>query len=650
MGSLDLLSDWKQSIPCNDNFEVPLLCRPTFKDLTTYQKGLVLPKLPSNPSDYSNVEGAIYYNTGDDSLYWKTASSWVKIDVSGGAISYPLVHTFAADSDPIIQTTVTPDADKTYELRADGSQLWFNGSGTELGRFYYDFVNTRWIFEDTPGQTDGTIASGLFSATNAFVAQAASTIETFRTNAIGDNFARWLSTASGELRFGPGNVSPDTFLYRDSVASLTLAQSTLGQPGGQFKCGELTSAVLTVEQITTALANNNISFSVKNLTDIANITVATQISTPKITTSGTGVDFDNKNVDNVNTSNAVAFQGTNASSGSTFRSKTNGNSADSLLIYGNGEVSWGDGTAAHDMFLRRSAAQTLTISTTSGGGAGGTLAIGQIFSSALRTTSAGFGDIGSEPTPYANIYSTNGNFTAAFCKATSANNAVYEAYVDGDAQRRIRITANPAIGFSDGTVAPDVWMRRDAANSFTLSTTATGSANANLKLGTLEATTLQTRAGTNTTAFYKPPLTLYNQSMNAGTSGTDIVWRTLTFPANVSASGSYLYLRLEGYTNGAAETRNVGVTCNGSTPIQSFGLTSGLGARWFFEASFYSNGDTETRVNYQASHGSTFGSQGASLACTSLSAGLTINITQTGSAVGNVVFTKVLAVYYPSQA
>lgn len=60
--------------------------------------------------------------------------------------------------------------------------------------------------------------------TGAFrVQRAGSNSEAFRVQINGDTQGRWLGTSDGKLRWGPGNVTQDTYLHRSAASTLLLS-------------------------------------------------------------------------------------------------------------------------------------------------------------------------------------------------------------------------------------------------------------------------------------------------------------------------------------------------------------------------------------------------------------------------------------------
>lgn len=86
MGSLDLLTDWTEHIPCDSDFVVPLKCRPTFLDYTTFTLATRLGRLSADPTGghYTDKEGGLYYRTTTQRLYYRNATVWVPLGLGDG--------------------------------------------------------------------------------------------------------------------------------------------------------------------------------------------------------------------------------------------------------------------------------------------------------------------------------------------------------------------------------------------------------------------------------------------------------------------------------------------------------------------------------------------------------------------------------------
>lgn len=98
MGSLNLLVDWTQHIPCNDDFVVPLRCRPTFLDYTTFEMATRLGRLTANPTNYTDKEGGIYYRSTNQRLYYRNATVWVPLGLGDGDVIFDPVGTAQQDN------------------------------------------------------------------------------------------------------------------------------------------------------------------------------------------------------------------------------------------------------------------------------------------------------------------------------------------------------------------------------------------------------------------------------------------------------------------------------------------------------------------------------------------------------------------------
>lgn len=303
-------ADWASYLPCNENYEVPLLCRPNFKDFVYTSGGIRLLNSASDPTGYKAVAGSIYYNSADQTIKYRTNSSFVELAASGAPApaEFPLEAVSATDATQILTSTVLPDSQPTFDILADGTYRMFNGSGTLLQQFRYDAIDSEWVFEFTNGSQDGRLKLSQLRAENM--------------------------TSSGNL----------TFVGATSLQLSTLANSIVIRAANQNIDASTETLALNIlnaatSNVTNLIASGSVStpsitavgasiaFNSKNLTGVGTIgcttlTASTSVSTPSITTSGSSITFNSKDITNVGTLSATNV---NAVSGSLNINSSGGN-------------------------------------------------------------------------------------------------------------------------------------------------------------------------------------------------------------------------------------------------------------------------------------------------------------------------------------
>lgn len=286
-------ADWASYIPCNENYHVPLRCRPEFKDIIYLQGGSVLLNSATDPTSYKAVPGSIYYNTADETINYRDSSGFQALAVSGAPAPalFPLEAVSATDATQILTSTVLPDGDPTFDLLADGRLRMFNGSGTLLNQFRYDSVDSEWVMEFTNGAQDGVLKLSEVRAES---------MESVGNMAIVGGTLLQLSTLANSLVFRAANNQIDA-----STQTMSLATLDCGPINATTLLG---TTSLSTPSITTTGAG--ITLNTKNLTSVGTIgcttlTASTSVSTPSITTSGTDITFNSKNITNVGTLSAA---------------------------------------------------------------------------------------------------------------------------------------------------------------------------------------------------------------------------------------------------------------------------------------------------------------------------------------------------------
>lgn len=98
MGSLPILVDWTNHIPCDRTHVVPLLARPRFRDYTTFDMATRLGRLPADPTDYTDLEGGLYYRTSTQRLYFRDGTNWKPLGLGDGDVIFDPVGTAQQDN------------------------------------------------------------------------------------------------------------------------------------------------------------------------------------------------------------------------------------------------------------------------------------------------------------------------------------------------------------------------------------------------------------------------------------------------------------------------------------------------------------------------------------------------------------------------
>lgn len=135
MGTQDrLIVDWTKHIPCSRDFVVPTQVRPTFLDYTTFTLATRLGRLaadPANPgpTDYTDLEGGIYYRTTNQRIYYRDALVWRPLGTGDGDVIFDPLGTAQFD-DGVARWSTT-----TREIQGSIATLDDNGNFSTPG--YY---------------------------------------------------------------------------------------------------------------------------------------------------------------------------------------------------------------------------------------------------------------------------------------------------------------------------------------------------------------------------------------------------------------------------------------------------------------------------------------------------------------------------------
>lgn len=234
-----------------------------------------------------------------------------------------------------------------------------------------------------------TAGDEFFVGSNASfrIQRAASNSEAFRVQVVGDTQGRWVGTSDGRLRWGDGSNVTDTTLRRTAVGLLTLEGSlaitgttglngvtytwpgTAGSngqvlttngsgtlswtdaTGGGQNYWQLNGTILSPANSTLDLAVGGTSsssavFSVRGMTgDVIHGAYGTNTTYTK---------FGNTTGDQFFIGTNGAFRSQRAASNSeAFRVQVNGDSQGRLVVTSDGRLTWGSGSLAGDVTLRR---------------------------------------------------------------------------------------------------------------------------------------------------------------------------------------------------------------------------------------------------------------------------------------------------------
>jgi hypothetical protein len=135
MGTQDrLIVDWTKHIPCSRDFVVPTQVRSTFLDYTTFTLATRLGRLaadPANPgpTDYTDLEGGIYYRTTNQRIYYRDALVWRPLGTGDGDVIFDPLGTAQFD-DGVARWSVT-----TREIQGSIASLDDNGNFSTPGSY-----------------------------------------------------------------------------------------------------------------------------------------------------------------------------------------------------------------------------------------------------------------------------------------------------------------------------------------------------------------------------------------------------------------------------------------------------------------------------------------------------------------------------------
>jgi hypothetical protein len=230
---------------------------------------------------------------------------------------------------------------------------------------------------------------------------AATTTPSLETFVTGDANQRLIVGADGKLSWGPGNASTDVVLSRIG-SSLLRVDGALQSSGTSAAAKGFATRVTgdTAERLTVG-ADGKLSWGDGASAQDA---VLARIGTTRLDFSGADIGV----------TRAAASSGA-------YRAQVTGDANTRFFIFADGKQEWGDGTNARDVFLYRSAANTLVLDTA--------------FLRVLRSATA---------------------------------NTVFQALVNGEAQSRFAVLANGQQEWGDGTASRDTFLSRSAAGLMNL--------------------------------------------------------------------------------------------------------------------------------------------------------------------------------------
>lgn len=396
----------------------------------------------------------------------------------------------------------------------------------------------------------------------------------------GDASVRLMVDCDGQHGFGDGTNARDTWLFRDTVASITLSTTSRGTADGTFKTGTL------------------------SITTIQNPTALTLMS--------------------VGNSSGFSF---NRSGASLVMDSYNGaQTYHSWTMNSNGEFGWGAGTTDVDLFGYRDSASSFTFSQTSLGVPNAILKCGALTSNSvtsqtsqnlLLTGSSGNIDCNGGNIINATSIGSKANFTVSSggtndltlqsgsgninCSNTTLTNvgvidvATLNVTTIQSTNIGASLTMTGANSFVNTTavLTPEVSTPylHSAGTSDLQIVAGTGIINAsssNLTIKNVSSTKLQATPGTSTGTYNTALLGVYrSQVVVVSNTNSTTTCYTVNIPANtLAANGDYLDVYVMGGTASTSDTKSVAIVIGGVTISEALQTNSSsifeLRARLFY--------------------------------------------------------------------
>ncbi|ARA72239.1 putative autotransporter protein [Kaumoebavirus] len=393
-------------------------------------------------------------------------------------------------------------AAQTWQLLSSGAQGWSDGSAAYDAYLYRSAANTLTL-GSTASNTSGTLIAGTFRAATAFrTFHTTSTNTMLQNNNSANSFdPTFVIDADGQHGWATfsTNGARDTWIWRSAASTLTLSANSRGTNAATLRLATLTSPT---GNLSISSAGTDIGFNAKNLTGVGSIAIAGAITTTL-----------------------------SAATGSALVTQITGDTQARFNLTAGGEQAWGAGTSsARDVFLYRSAANTLALGT-SGSNTSGTLSLATLIAGtaintpSITTAGSGISFNTKNITGVAALSATSADFAASV-----SGTVVLSAKPSGGANNNIALVNTGELQWGSGSAVADAFLYRSAANTLTLSTTSTGTANGTLALGTVTTNTVSTAGGSN--------LVLSPSGGNVDFSGANIINANLAIQPNFPISGT----------------------------------------------------------------------------------------------------------------
>ena len=562
-------NNWKKYLPCTDNHQVPKDVRPEFVDLATFTGGMVLPVFNANPTGYKAVKGSLFYNSNDDTLYYRSSSGFQALGVSGTPAPsvFPIQANSATTAATIFTSTITPDVNPTWSLAADGTQQFSSGAGALLGQLRYDTLTDRLTWEDTVGQFDGKFQAGtVFTATlntNAITTTGTTigfssknvnnvgTLSATSVNVSGQLSTQSITSGTSNISFNNVNLTNVTnFSASVGTFSTSLSVPSISGPSSTINFNSNTLNSVNAINGASATFSGAIGASIGNITSVtANTTTTTNLVVSNISTGGVVINYTGSDVSNIH---AIEFQ--NVSSGSltqpiTFYVNTQDIDFNSHYLLNCGKMIFKYPPKASstdnrielwklntDTLARLYIDQDGTMNFTNG-------------TDAIFGSQGWFGKGGS------------GEFTMGFTKGAT-DGTLKLGVITGTAGLTIQATSGSisTVGAltNNTSISSPLWTTSNAAHDFN---------NKNMtNIGTITASTLQ---GTTYTkvggSLYPVPAVLFSVRAQSPMGSGTATYQTVSLPANAIANnGDKLEVECLGACANNSATKTVGITLGGT--------------------------------------------------------------------------------------